>query len=351
MRPLILLLTALFFACAPSAAPVQPSSDSTTPGAVAPEPTPSGPPRQARIIDPSNRGWPRKVIGADGREVTIAQKPQRIHTLSLGADEITMRLVGSQRIAAITTFATDPTISNIVDASKDIKKVARDAEQILSAQPDLIVSSPFSRRDLLQQLVDTGIPVVVSDLQSAFGAYEEEIRFLAYVYGEEERGEALIREVRERVKHIDGVVATKPEAQRPRVLILSGVSAGGGVYSVSGKDTTRDGIIVRAGGINPAAEIGLDGAKQVNIETLIEMKPDILIFNDVDVASPNIRNEVVGNQVLQDLPAIKNNRIHTIPARYLDTLSHWNVRGMEELAKLLWPQDFSGVVFNDFAQE
>jgi iron complex transport system substrate-binding protein len=135
------------------------------------------------------------------------------------------------------------------------------------------------------------------------------------------------------------------------VLILSGVSGATGSYSVSGKNTTRDGIIVRAGGINPAAEIGLEGARQVNVETVIEMKPDVLIFNDVDVASSNIRTEVVGNGVLQDLPAIKNNRIYTIPARYLDTLSHWNVRGMEELAKLLWPQDFGSTTFPDVQQE
>ena len=350
MRLAPLLLSLLLFACAPSGTPASPAADPPSPSQIAVEPTPSGPPRQARILDPSNHHWPRKVQGADGREVTIAQKPQRIHTLSLGADEISMRLVGSQRIAAITTFATDPNISNIVQASANIKKVARDAEQILAVQPDVIVASPFSRRELLQQLVDAGIPVVVSDLQSAFGAYEEEIRFLSYLYGEEERGEALIREVRERVSRIDSVVALKPAAQRPRVLILSGVS-GGGAYSVAGKNTTRDGIILRAGGINPAAEIGLEGAKQVNIETVIQMRPDVLIFNDVDVASPNIRTEVLANPVLQDLPAIKNNRIYTLPARYVDTLSHWNVRGMEELAKLLWPQDFAGFTFVDFAQE
>ncbi len=349
MRLAALLLSLLLVACAPSGAPAS-AAPPTSPAQVAIEPTPSGPPRQARVLDPSNHGWPRKVQGADSREVTIAQKPQRIHTLSLGADEITLRLTGSQRLAAITTFAADPNISNIVQASATIKKIARDAEQILAVQPDLIVASPFSRRELLQQLIDAGIPVVVSDLQSAFGAYEEEIRFLAYLYGEEERGDALVREVRQRVSRIDSVVALKAQTQRPRVLILSGVS-GGGAFSVAGKSTTRDGIILRAGGINAAAEIGLEGAKQVNIETVVEMRPDVLIFNDVDVASPNIRNEVLANPVLQDLPAIKNNRVYTLPARYLDTLSYWNVRGMEELAKLLWPQEFAGVTFADFTQE
>jgi len=31
------------------------------------------------------------------------------------------------------------------------------------------------------------------------------------------------------------------------------------------------------------------------------------------------------------------------------TLSHWNVRGIEELAMLLFPSKFAGVTFEDFS--
>jgi hypothetical protein len=34
--------------------------------------------------------------------------------------------------------------------------------------------------------------------------------------------------------------------------------------------------------------------------------------------------------------------------RYFTTLSHWNVRGIEDLAAVLFPEQFTGVTFGGF---
>ena len=83
--------------------------------------------------------------------------------------------------------------SNVADeAARVPNKVGRDAEQIIALQPDLVVASPFANADLVRRLQAAHIRLVVADLASSVDAHAENIRFLAYLYGEEARGEALI---------------------------------------------------------------------------------------------------------------------------------------------------------------
>lgn len=44
------------------------------------------------IVEPGHRGWPRTVVGVNGR-VTIRRPPQRLVTLSVGHDEIAFALL------------------------------------------------------------------------------------------------------------------------------------------------------------------------------------------------------------------------------------------------------------------
>ena len=52
--------------------------------------------------------------------------------------------------------------------------------------------------------------------------------------------------------------------------------------------------------------------------------------------------------MLQDVGAIQNDEVHVVATRHFTTLSHWNVRGVETLAKMLHPDHFAEVEFEDF---
>src|SRR5438094_924731 len=120
---------------------------------------PNSPARNARVADRTD-GWPRTVEDSSGR-VTIPAKPMRIHTLSVGYDEITFRLVDPDRIVAVSQSTANPELSNVADAAESIaNKVGRNAESIVALQPDLVVASPFSNRDLVEQLRGARIPLV-----------------------------------------------------------------------------------------------------------------------------------------------------------------------------------------------
>lgn len=297
------------------------------------------------IVDPTNFGWPRRVKTPTG-DVEIKQKPQRIHTLSLGADEITLAFVPPTRVAAVGTFTANPDFSNVADLVKDIPKIKRDAESILVVKPDLVLVSQFTKADLVKQLQDSGITVAMAEppgsdpAANVLEGYETTIRYLAYLYGEEERAERLITQVRSRLERVQSIVATKPANARPRVLFYQGKKF------AHGKGTNADGIIQVAGGINVAAEAGINRAQEIGLEAIALMKPDVILVWLSDLEDQ--RSALTSNPALADVPAIKNGRIHALPPKQIDTLSHWNARGIEELAKLLWPDDFAGAQFEPF---
>jgi iron complex transport system substrate-binding protein len=210
-------------------------------------------------------------------------------------------------------------------------KVGRNAEQVIAAKPDLVVATPFSNKDLVKQLQDAGVTVAVTDLVESIDGQTENIRLLAYMYGEEAKGEELVKEVGERLAKIDGVVAKQDATKKPRVLFLQN-----NAY-VSGGGSTGDGIIRRAGAINVAAENNISGTKQISLESIIRLNPDYIILTDSVEANPKGFEQITANPALAEVPAIKNKKYFGVKGTYLGTLSHWNIRGIEELAKILYP--------------
>src|SRR6266508_2998007 len=241
----------------------------------APSPTPvvgaARSPRKAVIVEPRVGAciFPRTVREVYG-EVTIAARPQRIHTLSVGYDEITLRLVDASRVIAVGSVTANPDFSNVADAAARVpNRVGRDAEQIIALQPDLVVASPFAIADLLLQLQNAHVPLVIADLVSSADAHADNIRFLAYLYGEEERGDALIRDVEERLRRLAQLTARRAREQRPSAIVLSG----GQTVSAAGSGTIEDGVLALAGARNAAAEAGVVGKQDFALEALPELNP------------------------------------------------------------------------------
>lgn len=326
LATVLALIAALLTGCAGGAAAGVPSPSAP--------PTPyAGPTGKTRILD-ATAGWPRRVDTSHG-VVTIAQKPQRIHTLSVGFDEITFRLVDLSRIVAVGTSTANPDISNVADLAAQVPlRVGRNAEQVIAAKPDLVVAPPTANADLVKALEGAGLIVVLADLLTGVDAHEPNIRLLAYLYGEEARGEQLVGEVRDQLAKVDGVVTRKDPLARPRVLMLSGK------VSAAGAGSNEDGIIRRAGGVNVAAEAGITGNKDISVEAIPAMRPDVLVLVESDPARPVLQQLIVANPALQEIAAIKNGRVAALPQRYLTTLSQWNVRGVQELARIFYPTDF-----------
>ncbi|HEY3063807.1 MAG TPA: ABC transporter substrate-binding protein [Chloroflexota bacterium] len=292
-------------------------------------------PRQAGIVEPRAAigAFPRTVRDQNGT-VVIAAKPRRIHTLSVGYDEITFQLVDLPRIVAVGNVTANPEYSNVAaEAALVPARVGRDAEQILALGPDLVVASPFASPDLLKQLREARVPLVVADLVSSVDAQAENIRFLAYLYGEEARGEELVRQTTERMARLRAISDQHPRERKPKVAVLFG----GQTISIAGSGTTEDGVIELAGARNAAAEAGITGNRDISLEALPELQPDFVVVTEGNPERPTLLPRLRDHPVVTTLPAFRENRLLVVKYSLLTTLSQWNVAGAEQLNRALYP--------------
>ncbi|MEX0762883.1 MAG: ABC transporter substrate-binding protein [Dehalococcoidia bacterium] len=321
----------------PAASPtVSPTSTST--------PVPLGNPLSPRfegidgIAVPVNFDWPREVETAEGK-VTLQAPPQRIHTLSLGHDEIIVALAGANRMAGIGSFTANETYSNVAGQVAGLPRVGRDAEEVLGLEPDLVLASQFTSEDLVDAIKDAGVPVIRTSLESSSLGNIPNILFIGYILGQEAEAVELADQISARQVFIDqGVDGLTPV----RALSLARFSS----LNAAGAGSTEEGIIQAAGGINAAGDI--DGHQTISIESIVEMNPDVILITQPIEGAEELQEELLNDPALADVPAIKNGKVVWADPKYFTTLSHWNVRGIEEAAKLFYPDAFADLEFSDF---
>ena len=308
-----------------------------------PEPTPTPTPEPLSksfenvrgIVDPANFGWPREVEGLNG-VVSIPAKPRRIITASIGHDEMTLALVPRDRLVAVGGVTKNAVYSNVAALVQEKPEISRDPETIIAQMPDVVVTSPFFPAEGIDALSRIGIPVVQTELKQGPEERIDGILLMGYIFGEEERAIEFAEEVRARYDAL--VAVTSALEPRPRVLALTQYSD---TLWVAGGDSTEGGVITAAGGINAAEEAGVDGNQTTSLEGVIAMAPEVIIIaQPLEFGAEEFRRSLLSHEALAEVPAIKNGEVHVVESKRFTTLSHWNIRGAEDLARILWPEDF-----------
>ena len=287
------------------------------------------------IVDPDNRGWPREVEGLNG-VVTIAAKPIRIITASIGHDEITLALVPNDRLVAVGQVTKFETYSNVAALVQDKPEVSRDPEVIIAQAPDVIVTSPYFPAEAVDALQRAGIAVIQTELKHDPEGRLNSILLMGYIFGEEERAFEFADEVQRRYEAL--VAVTSARQPQPSVLALTQYSD---TLWVAGGNSTEGGVITAAGGINAAEVAGVEGNQTTSLEGVIAMNPEVIVIaQPIEFGAEEFRQSLFDNEALAEVPAIKNGAVFVVESKHFTTLSYWNIRGAEELARILWPEDF-----------
>ncbi len=282
----------------------------------------------AAACTPSEAATPFSISVTDalGQEVRLTEKPMRIVSLTLGTDEILLELVGPERLIGVTYLAADATTSNIAE-HPDLARVAHTVEatpeQIIALEPDLVLVATFTDQAVLEQLRDAGITVYAVGYFNSIEAMEQNIIDIGQLVGEAEGARAMVADMEARLAKVDEAVSLIG-GDKPRVLYLASDSW------VAGSATTVDDIIMRAGGINAAAD--LVDWNQISQEAIIGMDPDVVIL------SPYVQDdEFLTNPVFAGLTSVQNGRVYSLSDAAMSATSQYIVRGVEELAKVLYP--------------
>lgn len=213
-------------------------------------------------------------------------------------------------------------------------------EMVLRTKPDLILDfgsvngTYVSLADQTQ--ARTGLPYALVD--GRFAASASSLRLLGQLLGAPERGEELALYVEDAFVRLDAVLASVPEAARPRVYLARGPA--GLETGLRGSINTE--IIERAGGRNVAdSKDTRRGIVNVSPEQILAWDPDVVLTWD------RVFHERVtqGRDPLwRSMRAIRENRFYlapTAPFGWIDRPPSLNrIIGLEWVANLLHGERF-----------
>jgi iron complex transport system substrate-binding protein len=231
-------------------------------------------------------------------------------------------LGGADKIVATSTVVqANPMFVKIYPRIKTISApfVITDAniEELLKTKPDVV----FGGNAMMESL---GLPVIELSLRNP-----EEIKQAVMLVGkvlgpkEEKKAVQFCRYYDSNLKRVTDRTKSLSAAKRMKVYY-----AGNKGTFTDGKDSITTSWIEMAGGVNVAAEAGVEGLNhEVSMEDLVAWNPDVIIMTD-----PTVRDKILHSDQWKNLSAVKNNRTYVNPKGvYL-----WSVRSAEEALQVLW---------------
>ena len=272
------------------------------------------------------------VIGCSHPQPSAtAPAPLRVVSLTLATDELLPELVPLDQIAGITFLVDDAEISNVKGRYPTSTPRLKDStpERVVALAPDLVCVAPYNSADFLKVIERSGLAAYRNEAVNSLDEIEAGIRALGVRVGAEEKGRELAERMHERrTKLAERLKAVKT---RPRVLFWSaGFTAGSG--------STIDDLIREAGCTNIAAERGLKGSAEISPEQVIAADPDYILTVNWLAGDGPVKIE--DHPLLKNLRAVRDKRVVAIEGRYLLSISHYVMDGVERFAAAMHPDRF-----------
>jgi iron complex transport system substrate-binding protein len=322
-RKLIIVLvglTLLLAACAPSASPTS-----------APLAT-EAPATQAATLEPTLTEAPAGPITLTdglGRTVELPGPAQRIVSLTPATTEILFAVGAGAQVVGRDMFSDYP--AEALDAA-DIGGSwgEYNTEAIVSLQPDLVLAGGINPPELVANLESLGLTVYFLSNPTTLDELYTNIQIFGSMTGNESAAADLIANLDARAKAVDAKLAGVTE--KPVVyyeLDATPYTAGPGTFV--------DQLIARAGGTNFGASMDSAWA-QISLEQLLVANPAIIVLGDSAYGeTPEI---VAARPGWSALTAVKDLQIFPFDDNLVSRPGPRLVDGLEALARLIHPEAF-----------
>ncbi|HVO38532.1 MAG TPA: ABC transporter substrate-binding protein [Spirochaetia bacterium] len=295
----------------------------------------------AELVTAEQTRFPLAVTDDAGVRMTLAAPPGRIVSLTLPTDEILLSLVGSSRLAAVTTLSLDPAVSSVAAQAAAVpRRMMLTVEPIVALRADLVIAASWSDAGVVSQLRGAGVPVYLVASPTSVVGVEALIRRIALITGETGRGAAMVEDMEQKLRAVSHRVGQIPPGKRLRVLDYTTFGAS------MGKGSSWDDIVRRAGLVNAVDGLASDQWGQVPLSTekLLRLDPDIIIlpgwvYGDSRGAR-SFASGVKENAALQGLSAVKSGRVYTMPENLRVSTSQYIADAVQWLARTAYPGSF-----------
>jgi iron complex transport system substrate-binding protein len=232
------------------------------------------------------------IPGALLADSKVQKIPKRIVSIGLCTDQLLLLMADRSQIASLTSWATNPEMSYMIDAVGDTPLNNASVEEIIPYRPDLVVGSRFAAWDTTRFLRQLGYPVKLIDLPTSI----EEIYTMLTEFGEwtgnQAKAQDMILAMRQEIREIQSRYADRP---RKSMIVYSPNG-----YTI-GANTLENDVMQQAGFRNLAAEMGIDGFQKISLEKLVAAKPDFLQLDNRLSNSISLAAAYTGHPVLDKL--------------------------------------------------
>jgi iron complex transport system substrate-binding protein len=266
----------------------------------------------------------QRFIDGFGREVSIAEPPQRIVTIFSSNTEIVAALGLQSRIVGIDALTRYP--ADILDRPRIGGRLGMSVDAIVAQRPDLVLMTPARQayQQLAEPLTRLDVPVVVL-LSRSLEEVLENIRLVARICGIEQRGVELAAGLNRRLQ---GVYSERLVKTPLRTVTITGV-IGNGMVSIA-NDRSYTGEAIRAAGTTPALELP-GGWTQISPEAVWRADPDLLLF----AGDPDQFSELIQRPGWNSMRAVRTGKTLTISRGFFLIPGPRTFDGIEQLAAQL----------------
>ncbi|MQF65349.1 hypothetical protein FIM04_04465 [SAR202 cluster bacterium AC-409-J13_OGT_754m] len=272
-------------------------------------------------LEHSSVVFPIYLTNSDGTQTILEEFPERIVVFDAAAVEILFAIGEEDRIVGTHEFVVYPRevdgIAKVGDAFN------MNFEAVLDKEPDLVYMF-FSR--FVPELKQLGLTVLYLDsLDTDINSVMEHFRLWGLVTGQSDLSNREIGEFQERLNRVKQALVDIDEG--PRVYHHTTD------YWTPGEDTLIGSIykLLKADLITN----DISGYDQMNLEDIVERDPEVI------VTPANSAEQIIGNRAIAKTTAVLNQRVVIYDEALLSIAGPRLIDGIEELARLLYPNKFS----------
>jgi iron complex transport system substrate-binding protein len=233
-------------------------------------------------------------------------KPTRIVSMNPCVDAVLKEVADPKQIAAISHYSHDPRATSVsLDWAQRYPAVSGAAEDVIAAQPDLVIAGPHVAIQTIAALKRLGIPLMQIPVPETVAENKAQIAEIAVRIGRVREGNVLNARI--------DTALEQARSARPPVSAL--IWQGSGL--VPGKGTLADELLTRTGFRNVSSTLGLQKWDILPLEGLLMQPPSVLLSGEADMNAGNAD----GNRMLSH-PVLRSagTRIHI--ANYPSNLLH-----------------------------
>lgn len=273
--------------------------------------------------------YPLDATGTDGVTLRIAQRPDRLISLSAGYTETLFAIGAGELVVATDRF------SNYPDAAKGLPKVEftqPSAETLVALRPDLVIASG-RQRDSVIALRSAGLRVLLLEEPATVHGVSERATLFGRITDRLAAAETLAAQMDARVQAVAQKLADVGQGPSvfhelsPQLSTAAPASFVGDLYTILKARNIADG--------------GVGTFPQLTQEAIIARNPQVIVLTDgpVGVTLEQARSRSGWSTI----NAVRSGRVYLLTPAQVDTVSRPGprvVEGLELLARLLYPERF-----------